>query len=454
MAKTQANFPGSLDTLIVERKAPNPVAGDDVDIIETAITEIEKVIPRKIKTDATAAPAVTNDTTEGYAVNSLWIDVTNDKAYICVDATDGAAVWIEITSQGVGDALTTDPLSQFAATTSAQLAGVISDEIGAGKARFDTSVTAKTTTATLTEAEAGTILVSAASAYTITLPTPVDNVGLTYKVKKTDFNYNLITMATTAGQFNYENADSALKDTYPRLNTGGAEATFISDGANWQVIDEAMGQVPACSLYRTSPDQKNLTSGEYSYVDLNMVDYDIGSNSVLTTWVSGNCTSTSANHVVDTGGAFTAAMVGKYIKNTTDTTYTYVTAYTSATDITVRDDIFVDTEGYEIKNAKIVIPVSGHYEIDMAVLWRGETVVADKSYAVGFKKNNDGYYETFFHSSYVGNIAPYKRIGLDFDKDDEVTLRTYNDSGVDTCDIQGVSSVNYTYLKVRLISKD
>jgi len=141
MAKTQANFPGSLDTLIVERKAPDPVLGDDIDIIETAITEIEKVIPRKIKTDATAAPAVTNDITEGYAVNSLWIDVTNDKAYICVDATDGAAVWIEITSQGVGDALTTDPLSQFAATTSAELAGVISDEIGTGKAVFATSPT-------------------------------------------------------------------------------------------------------------------------------------------------------------------------------------------------------------------------------------------------------------------------------------------------------------------------
>jgi len=39
---------------------------------------------------------------------------------------------------GVGDALTTDPLSQFAATTSAQLAGVISDEKGAGALVFET----------------------------------------------------------------------------------------------------------------------------------------------------------------------------------------------------------------------------------------------------------------------------------------------------------------------------
>lgn len=40
-----------------------------------------------------------------------------------------------------GDALTTNPLSQFAATTSAQLAGVISDETGSGALVFGTSPT-------------------------------------------------------------------------------------------------------------------------------------------------------------------------------------------------------------------------------------------------------------------------------------------------------------------------
>jgi hypothetical protein len=42
---------------------------------------------------------------------------------------------------GVGDALTTNPLSQFAATTSSQLAGVISDETGSGALVFGTSPT-------------------------------------------------------------------------------------------------------------------------------------------------------------------------------------------------------------------------------------------------------------------------------------------------------------------------
>lgn len=46
--------------------------------------------------------------------------------------TDGAGQWSFATISGGGDALTTNPLSQFAATSSAQLATVISDESGTG----------------------------------------------------------------------------------------------------------------------------------------------------------------------------------------------------------------------------------------------------------------------------------------------------------------------------------
>lgn len=45
------------------------------------------------------------------------------------------------TTNGAGDALTTNPLSQFAATTSLQLKGVISDETGSGALVFATSPT-------------------------------------------------------------------------------------------------------------------------------------------------------------------------------------------------------------------------------------------------------------------------------------------------------------------------
>jgi hypothetical protein len=45
---------------------------------------------------ATVAPTVNEDGGDGYAVGSVWIDVTADKAYVLLDATVGAAVWAEI----------------------------------------------------------------------------------------------------------------------------------------------------------------------------------------------------------------------------------------------------------------------------------------------------------------------------------------------------------------------
>lgn len=54
------------------------------------------------KLDATTAPTADDDSGDGYAINSVWIDVTNDKAYICVDATATAAVWVEYGGAGGG----------------------------------------------------------------------------------------------------------------------------------------------------------------------------------------------------------------------------------------------------------------------------------------------------------------------------------------------------------------
>lgn len=59
----------------------------------------------KVKLDATQAPTVNNDIDEGYTVGSRWFDVTNDKEYVCLDNSDGAAVWIETTQAG-GEATT------------------------------------------------------------------------------------------------------------------------------------------------------------------------------------------------------------------------------------------------------------------------------------------------------------------------------------------------------------
>jgi len=58
------------------------------------------------KRDATVAPTVNEDSGDGYAIGSRWVDVTADKEYICLDATVGAAVWKETTATGGSTALT------------------------------------------------------------------------------------------------------------------------------------------------------------------------------------------------------------------------------------------------------------------------------------------------------------------------------------------------------------
>ena len=54
------------------------------------------------KFDATTAPTVNDDVDLDYVVGSRWADITNDKEYVCLDNTDGAAIWTETTAAAGG----------------------------------------------------------------------------------------------------------------------------------------------------------------------------------------------------------------------------------------------------------------------------------------------------------------------------------------------------------------
>ena len=59
---------------------------------------------------AVAAPTVNDDVTEGYSQGSKWYDSVGQEAYLCVNATNGAAVWImtTLTADELGSAAFTD----------------------------------------------------------------------------------------------------------------------------------------------------------------------------------------------------------------------------------------------------------------------------------------------------------------------------------------------------------
>ena len=47
----------------------------------------------KMNSAGTTAPTVNEDTGDGYTVGSIWLDTTNNKSYVCLDNSTGAAVW-------------------------------------------------------------------------------------------------------------------------------------------------------------------------------------------------------------------------------------------------------------------------------------------------------------------------------------------------------------------------
>ena len=54
---------------------------------------------------ATTNPGVGDDAADGYAVGSRWVNVTTDTEYVCLDATNGAAVWREVLNSASGGTL-------------------------------------------------------------------------------------------------------------------------------------------------------------------------------------------------------------------------------------------------------------------------------------------------------------------------------------------------------------
>ena len=343
-------------------------------------------------------------------------------------------------------------LSAFAPTTSAELASVITDKLGSGKLRFDSSVTVISGATTLTPAQAGWIGVTAASGpYTLTLPDPTGLKGLFYRVKKVDYNYNLITVAAVAGQFYYTNDEGTAKSTYNRLNTGGAEALFVTDGTNWYVFNEELGQIPQCRLY-IQGDQLDLPANTYVIAQFNTKSYDIGNNANVGVWISGSATATTAGHLIDTtNNPFTAGMVGYRVHNTTDDTWAYITAYNSASDVTLDADIFTSGKGYEIKNAKFIAPIAGKYNLKTSVGYKN--TVVDKTYVAAAYVNNVRI--TMKEESLAADgasITPVAIVDYSFSAGDEITVKARTNPGVTGVDVVG--NTGWTWVTIRLISKD
>jgi hypothetical protein len=150
---------------------------------------------------------------------------------------DGTCSWQ--TLAGGGDALTSNPLSQFAATTSSQLAGVISDETGSGALVFATSPTLVTpalgtpASGTLTNCtglpEAG--LVDDAVTLAKMASGTAGNL-ITY-----DASGNPAAVATGTATHVLTSNGAGLAPTFQAATGGGGDLTIVTDATTAVTLD-------------------------------------------------------------------------------------------------------------------------------------------------------------------------------------------------------------------------
>lgn len=85
LANIGTNTHAQIDTHIANASNPHGVTAAQVGL--------SNVVNLKVNLNASVAPTVTDDSGEGYAEGSTWIDTTADRSYVLLDASIGAAVW-------------------------------------------------------------------------------------------------------------------------------------------------------------------------------------------------------------------------------------------------------------------------------------------------------------------------------------------------------------------------
>jgi hypothetical protein len=85
-------------------------------------------------TTHTVDPTVNDDADAGYTVGSTWINSTTGHAFILVDSTPGAAVWVAMTAVSVFNFSTSDGTTTVDPTTELTFVGATLADLGGGVA--------------------------------------------------------------------------------------------------------------------------------------------------------------------------------------------------------------------------------------------------------------------------------------------------------------------------------
>lgn len=159
-------------TAISNKSLVTAVGADHVLIVDATDGALKKSLISDFASAGGDMAAATYDpATKGDQVLTI-SDMSEAEAQTLTDGSNADSLHSH--AGGGGDALVANPLSQFAATTSAQLAGVISDETGSGSVVFATSPTLVTPALGTPSALVGTNITGTAAGLTVGATTGVE----------------------------------------------------------------------------------------------------------------------------------------------------------------------------------------------------------------------------------------------------------------------------------------
>lgn len=152
--------------------------------------------------------------------------------------------------------------------------------------------------------------------------------------------------------------EQAADEDILRGKVAGVEAFHIS-----AVGIQTLAKQSGVRAYRSA--NQNIPTGTYAAVQFDGETFDI-QNEFDSSRKTGTASATSASHLIDTTlNPFVAGDVGKTVWNTTDNTYTTITLYNSASDVTLDDDIMASGEGYNVYAGRFTAKEAGVYFVDV-----------------------------------------------------------------------------------------
>lgn len=163
------------------------------------------------------------------------------------------------------------------------------------------------------------------------------------------------------------------------LYEDGGDGIFVADGG---IV--TMAKQSGCGAYQSNIGQKIPTLTDVRLLlDTELFDTQGEFNSSV---VSGTATATTASKLVDAGQFTEAAAyyVGRRLWNTTDNTYSYVTAKDDDNTLSIANDIIANTETYKLYSSIFTAQKAGLYVVVATI---SVTSVDTKTYSVGIVKN-------------------------------------------------------------------